>query len=71
MVLAFILVVAVGQNSYGQEQDMVFRSAYKCWTYARIFQYGLRSPKDSLRYGSPVKAHCVPKWVPEDSEFQD
>ena len=61
----------MGQANFGEEQPMVFRDAYRCWTYARIFQYGLRSPKDNWRDGSPVKAYCVPSWVPEDSEFQD
>tara|TARA_R100000951_G_scaffold86554_1_gene74249 strand:+ start:563 stop:778 length:216 start_codon:yes stop_codon:yes gene_type:complete len=71
MVLAFLLVVTVNGQGYGEEQLMVFRDAYRCWHYARILQYGLRSHKDQIRYDTNVKAYCVPKWVQKNERFQD
>jgi hypothetical protein len=71
MVLAFLLVVTVGGQNYAEEQPMVFESAYRCWHFARIMQYGLRSSKDQARYDTPVKAYCVPTWVSENERFQD
>ena len=71
MILAFLLVVSVGQVNFGEEEPMIFRSAYRCWDYARIFQYGLRSSQDYIRKDTPVKTYCVPTWVTKDSKFQD
>ena len=71
MVLAFILIVTFDGQNYAEEQDMIFRSAYQCTSYAEILNWQKTSPKDSLRKESPVRAYCLPKWVPSDSEFQD
>ena len=71
VVLAFLLIVTVAGTSFGEEQPMVFKDAYRCWHYARIMQYGLRSGKDQIRQDTPVKAYCVPKWVEENERFQD
>ena len=71
MILAFILIVTFDGKNYAEEQDMIFRSAYQCTSYAEILNWQKTSPKDSLRKESPVRAYCLPKWVPSDSEFQD
>ena len=71
VVLGFLLIVTVAGTSFGEEQPMVFKDAYRCWHYARIMQYGLRSGKDQIRQDTPVKAYCVPKWVEENERFQD
>ena len=71
MLLAFILIVTFDGQNYAEEQDMIFRSAYRCNIYAEILSWQKTSPKDSRRIESPVRAYCLPKWVLEDSEFQD
>jgi len=71
MVLAFLLIVTVNQDKFGEEQPMVFRDIYRCWHFASVFEHGARSRKYNFSYDTPVTAYCVPHWITEDAEFQD
>ena len=73
MILAFMLVAIVDGNVVSDE-DMLFRSIYRCNQFAHALETGALSPRHSSYWvwrHKNIKSYCVPKLVEEDSTFYD
>jgi hypothetical protein len=55
------------------DNSMLFKSIYRCNTFAIAIESGRRSPyHDNRRYPQQgIAAYCLPKMVNENSKFWD